>query len=96
MSSNTITYTNAVFSSDHKVRKNTYIHKCTNIADMMASKRFKNRIAHIEVEMQIQNEQGPVSTMQKTGCTNFSSFLVWSEKEFHLWMWSLEGNQQLF
>ena len=63
-----------------------HTYKCTNIADMMASKRFKNRIAHIEVEMQIQNEQDPVSTMQKTGLTNYSSFLIWSglEKLFTL------------
>ena len=30
---------------------------------MMASKRFKNRIAHIKVEMQTQNEQDPVSNI---------------------------------
>ena len=40
-----------------------HTYKCTNIADMMASKRFKNRIAHIEVEMQTQNEQDPVSNI---------------------------------
>ena len=36
----------------------------------------------------------PVSIMQKTGWTNFSSLLVWSVKRLHLWMWSLGGIQQ--
>ena len=42
-------------------------------------------------------KQDPVSTMQKTGWTNHSSFLVLygSEKGFTLEV-SLEGSQQLF
>ena len=32
--------------------------------------------------------------MQKTDWTNYSSFLVWSVKGFHPWMWSLGGIQQ--
>ena len=44
-----------------------------------------------------QKEQDTVSTMQKTGLTNFSSFLVWSGLEKgHLWMWSLWGTQEPF
>ena len=31
-----------------------------------------------------QNKQDPVSTMQKTGLANHSSFLVWSGKGYHL------------
>ena len=41
-------------------------------------------------------EQYPVSSMQKTGWTNHSSFLVWSVKGFHLWMLSFGGIQQPF
>ena len=41
-------------------------------------------------------KQDPVSTKRKTGLTNFSSFLVWSGKGYHLWMWSLWGSQQPF
>ena len=41
----------------------------------------KNKIAHIEVQLQIQIEQDPVSTMQKTGMTNYSSFVIWSGLE---------------
>ena len=43
--------------------------------------------------------QDPVSTMQKTGWTNFSSFLLLSGlwKDFtYGWMWSLEGDHQPF
>ena len=34
--------------------------------------------------------------MQKTILANYSSFLVWSGKGYHLWMWSLWGSQQPF
>ena len=34
---------------------------------------------------EIQNWQDPVSTMQKTGLANHSSFLVWSGKGYHLY-----------
>ena len=34
--------------------------------------------------------------MQKTGWTNYSTFLVWSGKGFQLWMLSLGGSHQPF
>ena len=37
--------------------------------------------------------QDPVSRTQKTGWTNYSSFLVWFVKGFRLWMWSQGGIQ---
>ena len=41
-------------------------------------------------------KQDLVSTMQKTGLANYASFLVWSEKKYHLWVSQLWGSQQPF
>ena len=58
--------------------------------------RKSQELAHRKCD-HIKN-QGPVSTMQKTGITNYSSLMILSglEKGYHPWIWSLLGSRQPF